>query len=86
VKAAVDREKTVAITDFAPEPWGKNAKTSAPRAQQAKTAVGGMRGTRGSRNLPASEPCNSQPSRTRTNQSYHPRALRGQRGRSDLIC
>src|SRR5918993_2956706 len=60
-KAAVDREKTVAIADFAPEPWGRNAKTSAPRAQQAKTAVGGMRGTRGSRNLPASEPCNSHP-------------------------
>src|SRR5215210_8744689 len=80
VKAAVDREKTVAITDFASEPWGKNAKTSVPRAQQARTAVGGMRGTRGSRNLPASELCNSQPSRTRTNQSYHPRALRGQPG------
>jgi hypothetical protein len=28
-KAAVDREKTVAITDFASEPWGRNAKTSA---------------------------------------------------------
>src|ERR671910_2508704 len=57
-KAAVDREKTVAITDFDSAPWGRNAKTSAPRAQQARTAVVGMRGTRGSRNLPASEPCN----------------------------
>src|ERR671910_2470542 len=57
-KAAVDREKTVAITDFDSATWGRNAKTSAPRAQQARTAVVGMRGTRGSRNLPASEPCN----------------------------
>ena len=57
-KAAVDREKTVAITNFDSAPWGRNAKTSAPRAQQARTAVVGMRGTRGSRNLPASQPCN----------------------------
>src|SRR5215207_8907430 len=76
-KAAVDREKTVAITDFDSAPWGRNAKTSAPRAQQARTAVEGMRGTRGLRNLPASEPCNSQPSRTRTHPSYQTRALRG---------
>src|SRR5829696_7624845 len=60
-KAAVDREKTVAITDFASEPWGRNAKTSAPRAQQARAATGGMRETRGLRNLPASERCNSHP-------------------------
>jgi aryl-alcohol dehydrogenase-like predicted oxidoreductase len=57
-KAAVDREKTVAITDFDSAPRGRNAKTSAPRAQLARTAVVGMRGTRGSRNLPAFEPCN----------------------------
>ena len=47
-----------AIKDFASEPWGRNAKTSAPRAQQARMAIGGISGTRGSRNLPASEPCN----------------------------
>jgi hypothetical protein len=29
-KAAVDREKTVAITDFDSAPRGRNAKTSAP--------------------------------------------------------
>src|SRR5215212_5459128 len=60
-KAAADREKTVAITDFASEPWGRKAKPSAPRAQKARTATEGMRGTRGSRNLPAFEPCNSHP-------------------------
>src|SRR5918998_3277363 len=60
-KAAADREKTVAMTVFASEPWGRKAKTSAPAAQQPRAATGRMCGTRGSRNLPASEPCNSYP-------------------------
>src|SRR5215212_7501012 len=71
-KAAAEREKTVAITDFASEPWGRTAKTSAPRAHRARTATGGMRGTRGSRNLPASEPCNSCPPELRPNHPTKP--------------
>src|SRR5215212_6169341 len=56
-KAAAEREKTVAIRDFDSEPCGKYANTSAPAAQKIRDAAGWMRGTRGSRNLPASEPC-----------------------------
>ena len=58
---AAKREKIVAIRGFASEPWGKKAKTSAPAAQKIRAADGGMRGTRGSRNLPASELCNVLP-------------------------
>src|ERR687889_2758214 len=60
-KAAAVREKTVATTGLAPEPCGREAKTSAPAAQQIRATVGGKRGTRGSRSLPASEPCNLLP-------------------------
>src|SRR5215210_3770040 len=60
-KAAADRETTVAVKGFASEPCGRKAKTRAPAAQQIRATAGGMPGTRGSRSLPASEPCNLLP-------------------------
>src|SRR5215203_1437288 len=56
-KVAAEREEIVAIRGFHSEPWGRKAKTSAPAAQNIRAATGGMRGTRGSRNFPASELC-----------------------------
>ena len=54
---AAAREKTVVIRAFAPEPWGRRAKTIAPAAQQARATAGKTRGTRGPGHLPASETC-----------------------------
>src|SRR5919112_2031687 len=68
-KVAAEREKTVAMTGFQSEPGGRRAKTSVPAAQRIRAATGGMRGTRGSRNLPASELCTLLPPEL---QPFHP--------------
>src|SRR5215203_2438318 len=54
---AAEREESVAIRGFHSEPWGRKVNTSAPTAQTKRAATGEMRGTRGSRNFPASERC-----------------------------